>query len=457
MCPPLHSIAPHHPRRSVPGLPHARADPPGRERRVSGCRGLIAGSKNRLVDLLSPSLSRRSSCRNLLTVPARSVVLYFSLVTSASGCRIADICGSEQTARRRSVKSGRFRTLAGCRRASDARGVASPPGRRFRSGFGAPAMRLPGETRWRERPRTHRHCSGRSPCRVPSVAGGGLSYYCKPFAGSQASSCKRDVVAAHGGWLTPTGLHTSSVRGRRHRSWSGTAHARPGAANIRARAGRPPSVHGKTLLYGRTRWLGCGRCRRYKDSGRRSRAPCRDARHRRRRYRSVQWQALSGAARENVVGVVAPGGGVAAVVGANIAVVAAHDRADACPPGARIAGGADTGVIAGEGVVGMDAPGGGAAGVVSAWIQVVAVGRRAGNARPRGADIVQGAGAAVAARRMFGVVSPVAGLSRSSVQTLLSSQLTNRADSRATRACVVRVHADPSLHARVAFACWHCR
>src|SRR5207245_1749794 len=106
-----------------------------------------------------------------------------------------------------------------------------------------------------------------------------------------------------------------------------------------------------------------------------------------------------------VVGVDAAGGGVAAVVGAAIAVVAVRGRpAYAAAAAAGVVGGTGIAVVARCGVVGVRAAGGRAAGVVGAEVAVVAVGGRAAHAPPAAAGVVGGAGVAVVAgRRVVGV------------------------------------------------------
>jgi len=104
-------------------------------------------------------------------------------------------------------------------------------------------------------------------------------------------------------------------------------------------------------------------------------------------------------ARGRVVGAYAAAGGVAAVVGADVAVVAVRGRAaHACPAAARVAGGAGVVVVARSIVVGVHAAGGGVAAVVGAEVAIVAVGRRAAHARPTAARVAGRTGVAVITR-----------------------------------------------------------
>src|SRR5439155_1035919 len=98
---------------------------------------------------------------------------------------------------------------------------------------------------------------------------------------------------------------------------------------------------------------------------------------------------------------------VARVVGARVAVVAAQQGAGAGAAGAGVAGGTRIAVVAGGGVGGVHTTRVGPAGVVGADVAVVAGRRCAAHTLPAGAGVVRRAGVGIlAGRRVGGVHAP---------------------------------------------------
>src|SRR5262249_54843653 len=105
----------------------------------------------------------------------------------------------------------------------------------------------------------------------------------------------------------------------------------------------------------------------------------------------------------------APRCGIAAIVGAGVAVVAVGRRAaDAEPAAARVVGGAGVAIATGGGIVHVEAAGGRVAAVVGANVVVVAIEAGPTHAGPVAAGVVRGAGVVVGAGGGIGRVDTAA-------------------------------------------------
>src|SRR5207247_2596843 len=96
--------------------------------------------------------------------------------------------------------------------------------------------------------------------------------------------------------------------------------------------------------------------------------------------------------------------GVARIVGAWVAVIAAQQSAAAGAAGAGVAGGTRIAVVTGGGVGGVHTTRVGPAGVVGADVAVVAARRCAAHTLPAGAGVVRRAGVGIVAGRRVGGV-----------------------------------------------------